>query len=102
MLNTTWPTSRSLRLAWCGASRGEGETTGHRSPGSLCARSVLMQRRGQEAAVVFADLARHQPIQKLVVAQDELAVGNGVDGEIDHLIRIAFEVEQLQVVVAHQ
>ena len=61
-----------------------------------------MQRRGQEAAVVFADLARHQPIQKLVVAQDELAVGNGVDGEIDHLIRIAFEVEQLQVVVAHQ
>ena len=52
-----------------------------------CARRFA-QSGGQEAAVVIADLARDQPIQKRILAQDEFAVGDGVYGEIDHLVRI--------------
>jgi hypothetical protein len=62
-------------------------------PSGAALPSVLAQLRGQEATVVVADLARDQPIQKFVLAHDELAVGAGVDGEIDHLVWIAFEVE---------
>src|SRR5262245_30733543 len=64
--------------------------------------SAPTQRRGQEAAVVVADLAGEQAVQELVLAQDELAVGADVHGKIDHLVGIGLEVEQLEVVVADE
>lgn len=55
--------------------------------------SAATQDLGQEATIVDADLACNEPIELVVEAQDEAAMGLRVDGEVDQLIGVAFEVE---------
>jgi hypothetical protein len=51
----------------------------------------------QESAVVDADLLGDHAVDQIVHAQDQIAVGLGIDAGIDHLVGV--EVEQLDLVV---